>query len=91
MKKYSMELDTFSFGTALALLKKKFKVARKGWNGKGMFLFFVSGAEWDLDFDATLWGKTKSPFIVMKTADCKIVPWVASQTDMLADDWIIIE
>lgn len=31
------------------------------------------------------------PFIAMKTADDKLVPWLASQTDMLADDWVIVE
>lgn len=85
------ESYSFDFGIALEFLKRGLKVARKGWNGKKMFLFLINGAEWDLDFDVSLWGDTKAPFIAMKTADYKIVPWVASQTDMLSDDWIIIK
>lgn len=85
-----MKNNSLDFSTALELLKKGLKVARKGWNGRKMFLFLIDGTAWDLDFDASLWGDTKAPFIAMKTADSKIVPWVASQTDMLSDDWIVI-
>ncbi len=79
-----------NFGNAIEALKEGKRVARKGWNGKGMFLLYVSSLEWDMDFDVTLWSRNKSPFIAMKTADCKVVPWVASQTDMLSEDWVVI-
>lgn len=86
------------FGEALRMLKNGKKVAREGWNGKGMFLWLMQPAtikkEW-----------LKEPGIIeacgdndtieclgsirMKTADNKILTgWLASQTDMLAEDWV---
>ncbi len=74
------------FGRALAALKRGARVCRRGWNGKGMWLRLVPGglAALDDEHDAeTL------PHIEMKTVDNKLVPWLASQTDMLAEDWEI--
>lgn len=70
-----------SFGHALEALKAKYRVARKGWNGKGMWL--------ELQMP-DLFSKMTLPYIYMKTADGKLVPWLASQTDMLAEDWEIV-
>lgn len=67
-----------SFSYALNFLKSHKKVARKGWNGKGMWLMI----QWP---DA--YSKMTLPYIYMKTADNNIVPWLASQTDLLAEDW----
>jgi hypothetical protein len=77
---------TFSFGIALEKIKDKKFVARKGWNGKSMYLFFVSDygprtTEVHLLYEM-------SPCIMMKTAQDTLVPWLASQTDMLAEDWV---
>ena len=81
-----------SFGDALKALKAGQRVARAGWNGKGMWLWisepldefctkvFVCG---DDAFEA-------APWIGMKTADDKFVPWLASQTDVLAEDWEVL-
>ena len=78
-----------NFGHALELLKHGKKVARKGWNGKGMYLYLADGK---LLTEAI--GDGSFPFtdtITMKTADDKYcIGWLASQTDMLADDWEII-
>lgn len=102
------ELDPnegMSFGAAIALMKKGKKVARKGWNGKGMWLCIplVDGPK---EIPAKgIWGKPNAdyaeqnggtvkvmPYITMKTADGSIVMgWLASQTDMLAEDWQIVE
>lgn len=76
--------NTMQFGAAIALAKIGHRVAREGWNGKGMFLFYVPS-----------WTFTNGrhdnysclPFLAMKTADDKVVPWLASQTDVLANDW----
>lgn len=81
---------TFNFGNAIGYLKKGRKVARKGWNGKGMWLFLVPSDGWALLFGNTT-DYENNPFIAMKTADNKYVPWLASQTDMLAEDWEVIE
>ena len=90
-----------SFSTALDWLKKGKKVARKGWNGKGMYIWLVPEAtvpkEWIKDkglLEAI--GENESMeclgFIRMKTADGRILSgWLASQTDMLSEDWEIYE
>jgi len=77
-------------------LKAGKKCARSGWNGKRMYLLLVEGREYGVCFHADLrkgWGiecPELAPWIGMKTADTKFVPWLASQTDLLADDWMII-
>ena len=85
-----------SFGLAVEALKMGKKVARSGWNGKGMFLFLVAGSTFEVN-RAPLLGIYPAgtvvnycPHIDMKTADDKVVPWLASQTDVLADDWLIL-
>ena len=88
--------DCMSFGLAIEAMKKGKKVARRGWNGKGMFLFLGTGIELhteaDLSCVSDLEGDLTLPTIVMKTADDKFcVGWLASQTDMLADDWEVVE
>ena len=75
-------IDALTFGLAIEAMKKGHKVARKGWNGKQMWLKLQVP-------DAG--SKMSLPYIYMKTADNHLVPWLASQTDMLAEDWHIIE
>jgi hypothetical protein len=71
------------FGDALDAMKYgSKKVARKGWNGKGMWL--------ELQVPDA-YSKMTLPYIWVKTADDQKVPWLASQTDMLANDWVTIE
>ena len=84
-----------NFGQALEVLKQGHKVARQGWNGKNMFLFLVPGSTFKVN-RAPLLGiypegteVNYCPHIDMKTADNKVVPWLASQTDILAEDWCI--
>lgn len=84
------------FGQALSGLKQGAKVSRSGWNGKGMFLFLVPGSTFKVNRPPLLGIYEEGteinycPHIDMKTADGKIVPWLASQTDVLADDWGIV-
>jgi hypothetical protein len=82
-----------NFGQAVEELKAGKKVARAGWNGKGMFIFLVPGSVFQVN-RAPLLGIYPEgtiinycPHIDMKTADEKVVPWLASQTDVLAEDW----
>lgn len=77
-------MTTVNFGQAIEVLKQGGRVAREGWNGKGMFLFYVDRPE-------SYWGCEGLNWIGMKTADNKVVPWLASQTDILAEDWTIVE
>lgn len=82
---------SLSFGEALNEMGIGCKVARYGWNGKGMFLFMIAGGAWDFECDIDgVDGLNTLPFICMKTADGKLVPWLASQTDMIASDWMVI-
>jgi len=82
------------FGHAIEALRKGLKVARAGWNGKGMWLRIIDPHDnpyfqcTDNNPDAD---GTPIPWIGMKTADNKFVPWLASQTDILADDWMVVE
>lgn len=70
------------FGEALKVLKGGGKVQRAGWNGKGMWLMLqVPDAH----------SKMTLPYIYMKTVDDNLVPWLASQTDVLSEDWNTVE
>ena len=56
-----------------------------------MFLFLISGNSWDFTTDVEgVDGLDTLPFVCMKTADGKLVPWLASQTDIIAHDWVIV-
>lgn len=88
--------DGMDFGTALGALKAGMKVAREGWNGKGMFLFLVPGSTFSVSRSPLLGIYPEGteinycPHVDMKTADGKVVPWLCSQTDMLAEDWVVV-
>lgn len=93
-----------NFGQAIEMLKQGKKVARSGWNGKGMFVFMTSGKVLDIEND-DIWTKNIRdvaisnggtvellPYLAMKTADNKIqIGWLASQSDVLAEDWEVVE
>ena len=85
-----------SFGHAVELLKGGHRVARQGWNGKGMFLFVVKGATVteaieDCYGDPAKKGvHTALDAIYMHTVQGNLVPWLASQTDMLSEDWQVV-
>lgn len=87
-----MDIENLSFGNAIEKMKLGDKVARKGWNGKGMWLAIVNG--WDMQ-DSNLFNEVDDletiPWIGMKTAQDQFVPWLASQSDMLANDWCVID
>ena len=80
-----------NFGEALSELKKGNKAARAGWNGKGMYLFYSpSGVAAGREEGQPVLHPLRE-FVVMKTAQGDFVPWLASQTDVLANDWTIVE
>lgn len=85
-----------NFGLAVEAAKKGEKIARTGWNGKGMFVFLVPGSKFNVNRAPlnTVYPEgtpiTYRDHLDMKTADGSIVPWLASQTDVLADDWQIV-
>lgn len=85
------------FSAALLALKAGKRVARAGWNGKGMFIFLVPGSVFQVSRPPLLGiypeGTTVRyhAHVDMKTADGMVVPWLASQTDLLAEDWEQLE
>jgi hypothetical protein len=78
-----------NFGQALNELNSGKKVARSGWNGKGMWLQLVTADMYEVHY-ANVPTEGLLPWIGMKTADDKFVPWLASQTDILAEDWEVV-
>lgn len=76
-----MKRQEMNFGEAIEALKVGEMVCRSGWNGKGMWLELQRPDEHS---------KMGLPYIYMSTVTGELVPWLASQTDMLADDWEIV-
>ena len=81
-------MATFGFDEAIKYLKRGFKVKRRGWNGKGIFIHLCETKE------------TTNPFVCIDSSNLQtdnpdakrnIVPWAPSQTDMLAEDWTFVE
>lgn len=89
-------ITAMGFGHALTALKEGHRVARAGWNGKGMFLYLVSGSRFEVNRPPLLGIYPPGavidyrPHIDMRDAQGMCVPWLASQTDMLAEDWMIV-
>lgn len=99
--------EVIDFGRAISYLKEGKKVARAGWNGKGMWIVLMEGMKLPAfssqelekkvnDRTAQFIGKDTPldtlPYIAMWTADGKWLPgWLASQTDILAEDWMVVE
>ncbi|MGH3203871.1 MAG: DUF2829 domain-containing protein [Streptosporangiaceae bacterium] len=84
------------FGEALAALRQGGRLARSGWNGKGMFIVLQAGYPDGIGINRNTAEATGipegtvcrfRPYLMMFTADGEFVPWVASQTDLLASDW----
>lgn len=91
------EVQITDFGEALRWLREGRLVARRGWNGKGMFLYYVKSSSFAVSRPPLL-GIFPEGTIVdyhahidMKTATGECVPWLASQTDLLALDWEIVD
>jgi len=91
--------DNMNFGLAIEAMRKGHKVQRSGWNGKGMWLILVPGSPNITPVAGTPYSKAGiteptsiNPHIDMFTATGEMQPgWLASQTDMLAGDWQMVE
>jgi hypothetical protein len=88
--------DGLSFGIALEALKKGLKIARKGWNGKGMFIHYVPENNYPAQTQADKSHYTSgivpcAGYMAIKSVDETSTPWVISQSDALADDWQVID
>ena len=85
-----LENTSMTFGEALEAMKAGKKVARTCWNGKGMYLYIADGKLLTQEIGDGSYPFTDS--IVVKTADNRYcIGWLASQTDVLSEDWRIVE
>lgn len=73
--------EFLNFSDALNHLRRDDRITRRGWNGKGMHIAIQYP-------DPN--SKMKRPYIYMYPIDGMLVPWVASQTDLLAEDWFVL-
>ena len=84
-----------NFGLAIEAAKQGARIARHGWNGKGMYVFLTEVIEFHTDADLSEFEDQEVPcadLLAMRTARGDIQPgWLASQVDILADDWYIVE
>lgn len=88
------------FSDALKYLKQGKRLARDGWNGQGMWLLHVPGSTFTVEANRPLGVAAADlidtevqyrPHVDLWTADGQLVPWVPSQSDVLAEDWLIVD
>lgn len=92
------EGDEFDFGSAIYLLKIGKKVARKGWNGSGMFVYYVPAASYPVERNnlETMGGHFENDmvpyreYLALKTAQGDVATWAPSVSDALATDWCLV-
>lgn len=95
--------ETVTFGDALEAAKDGHRISRKGWNGKGMYVFLAKDVQFHTEADISEFNPEKateetdrnavevSNMLVLRTAQGTLQPgWLATQSDMLADDWYIL-
>ncbi len=82
-------------GWAVKQMQQGAKVSRSGWNGKGMWISLVSADQYGLgsgqNYDYGHVDSKVLPWVGMRTADGSFVPWLCSQTDLLATDWDVVQ
>ena len=85
--------DGLTFGLAIEALKKGFKVARKGWNGKGMFVYYVPPASYKATTEIVKkqFGELVeyNAYLAIKNVNGTVSTWVPSINDVLSEDWEI--
>jgi len=93
-------LDNLTFGLAIDAIKKGFKVSRKGWNGKGMFIVYQKGYPEGIKCNkqtAAAWGLNEGdlfkcePYLQIRMVNGSHSMWVPSINDVLSEDWGIVE
>lgn len=94
---FSDKVLEYGFDIALKVIQRGKRVARRGWNGKNMFIYYVPKGEYAPQTKAAAKNCVNEKglvpygaYIAMKTVDGTVVPWLASQTDMLATDWYTV-
>ena len=85
-----------TFGEALQLVKAGKRIARKGWNGKGMFVYYVPAASYQAQTGVAkeYFGETAmvpyAPYLAIKNVNETVSTWVPSINDVLAEDWLVV-
>jgi hypothetical protein len=88
----NVNTENMNFGEALEAVKNGGKIARRGWNGKGQYVFLIGGMELTGFVARNKFGDFATGALAIKTSNDVIqVGWLASQTDMLASDWYLLE
>ena len=96
-KEISDSVKNMNFGDAIQALKAGKKVARTGWNGKGMFVYLVPGEKFPARTDAakSFFGKDGlvpyNDYLAIKNVNDTVSTWVPSVNDCLVEDWQIAE
>jgi hypothetical protein len=89
----------FDFSDALRMCKNGEKIQRVGWNGKGMYVVYQKAYPGGIPINKNTADATGIPegtvcrflpYLMMKTADGAFVPWLISQTDAMAEDWLVM-
>ena len=81
LPEYKRRFEAMNIGDAITELRQGNRVARLDWNGPGQYLELQVPDEHS---------KMRKPYIYISPVDGEFVPWLASQTDILADDWVIV-
>lgn len=85
------EVTNLTFSKAVDAIKQGKRLSRVGWNGKGMYVFLVRDQvdRLPIEEEGATGGELRKflPYVMMRTAEGAFVPWLASQTDILAEDW----
>jgi hypothetical protein len=92
-------VNALTFGQATEAAKLGKKIGRAGWNGKGMFVYYVAAGRYPPVSEPAKEIAAGEPdarvpyrsYLAMKTVTGEVVPWLASQSDVLEDDWEIVE
>lgn len=94
---YGVRIENMCFGDAINAMKAGKKVTRDSWNGKGQYVFLAADIEFHTDADISEFygsadGVRVLPMFVLRTAQGNLQPgWLATQSDMMANDWCIVE
>lgn len=86
-----------NFGQAIEALKNSKKVARKCWNGKGMFVYYVPAGNFKsyTEIGKSIADKDDlvhyNPYFAIKNVNSTVSTWVPSINDCLAEDWYVVE
>jgi hypothetical protein len=93
----TIEKELVDFGEAIRLLKSGKKVSRKGWNGSGMYAYYVPANSYPVSTEIAKkeFGENAlvpyRAYLALKTAQNDIATWNPSTSDCLAEDWFVIE